>query len=732
MPQPATDGPLARVLPWAATAWLVAAAAAFFAQTLPNNAPISRLDILTLQPFVTDAAFGFTDNGGLRFLGQRLPVFAMAAAVVGASLAVGDLILRRLDAVPSDRWLRVGLAGGLGLSGVSLAVLALGLAGLLNRTTGWGLLAMAGGAWAALRRRPVPVDPATRPPDWCLMLLAGCVPFVVLFLLGAALPSVDFDVREYHLQGPKEGWLSGRIQFLDHNVYTSFPFLTEMHSLLGMTLAGDWWVGALVGKVTLASFALLTAATLYGLGRRVDPAVGALAAAAWLTSPWCHRASTIAYAEGGLTSYVTATLAACVLAWPTPTAGRWAIAGLLAGSGMACKYPGLVQTVAPAGAACLASAWRLRADPKAAGRTVVAFTVGVAAAVGPWLAKNFVETGNPVYPLGYSVFGGRGHDDAWAAKWRAAHSPPLGRLTGPVAAAKDLVRSVNDAVVYNDWQTPLVLVGWPLGLLVAWRLRGATLIAAAGLSIWLFVAWWLLTHRIDRFWVPALPVWCLAAAAGLAWPRALKLESGPWRWAAGGLVVVSMGYHLVFNLTPLVGLNLYATDYAAARRAAARAGGAVSVLNEVLPADARPLLVGEAAVFEAEFEPLYNTVFDASIFQLLTTGDAGRPDAGQPTAPADEVCRRLREARVTHVFVNWSEVLRYRETYGYTDYVTPDRIDQLVSAGALSPVALPTQAATGSVEVLNDSTRKEIARWGPSLIRGDTWTRTALYRVVCD
>ena len=78
------------------------------------------------------------------------------------------------------------------------------------------------------------------------------------------------------------------------------------------------------------------------------------------------------------------------------------------------------------------------------------------------------------------------------------------------------------------------------------------------------------------------------------------------------------------------------------------------------------------------------------------------------------------------------QVLRYRETYGYTDYVTPDRIDQLVSAGALSPVALPTQAATGSVEVLNDSTRKEIARWGPSLIRGDTWTRTALYRVVCD
>jgi hypothetical protein len=55
-------------------------------------------------------------------------------------------------------------------------------------------------------------------------------PFLLLMLFGAMTPSIDFDVKEYHLQGPKEFFQAGRIGFLEHNVYTSFPFLTEMLS----------------------------------------------------------------------------------------------------------------------------------------------------------------------------------------------------------------------------------------------------------------------------------------------------------------------------------------------------------------------------------------------------------------------------------------------------------------------------------------------------------------------
>lgn len=70
------------------------------------------------------------------------------------------------------------------------------------------------------------------------------VPFGVYLLLGAVSPPTDFDVREYHLQGPKEWFQQRQINFLPHNVYTSFPFLTEMLSLTGMIFAADWWHGA--------------------------------------------------------------------------------------------------------------------------------------------------------------------------------------------------------------------------------------------------------------------------------------------------------------------------------------------------------------------------------------------------------------------------------------------------------------------------------------------------------
>ena len=62
-------------------------------------------------------------------------------------------------------------------------------------------------------------------------------------LLGSMLPAIDFDVLEYHLQGPKEYYQAGRIAFLPHNVYTNMPFDVEMLHLLGMEVHGRLVVG---------------------------------------------------------------------------------------------------------------------------------------------------------------------------------------------------------------------------------------------------------------------------------------------------------------------------------------------------------------------------------------------------------------------------------------------------------------------------------------------------------
>ena len=96
------------------------------------------------------------------------------------------------------------------------------------------------------------------------VLLIG-IPFLLHLILGAASPPFDFDVREYHLQGPKEWFLAGRISELRHNVYTSFPFLSEMVSLAAMQVRGEWFLGALSGKMTLAGFQILSILASYAI-----------------------------------------------------------------------------------------------------------------------------------------------------------------------------------------------------------------------------------------------------------------------------------------------------------------------------------------------------------------------------------------------------------------------------------------------------------------------------------
>src|SRR4029077_13634061 len=99
-------------------------------------------------------------------------------------------------------------------------------------------------------------------------------------------------------------------------------------------------------------------------------------------------------------------------------------------------------------------------------------------------------------------------------------------------------------------------------------------------------------------------------------------------------------------------------------------------LNDQLPKGAKVLSVGDAEMFEARFPVVYNTVFDRSIFEDWF---AARPGEGGAMGDPEAIRKKLADEGITHVYVNWLEILRYRApgSYGYTDFVTPERFDQL-------------------------------------------------------
>ena len=131
---------------------------------------------------------------------------------------------------------------------------------------------------------------------WGRLALWIAVPFTLLILLGGMLPPWYFDVREYHLQVPKEWFLKGSIDFLPHNVYGNMTLGASMHALLGMMLLSGpdaWWWGALVGKTVIAAFAPLTAWAVFLMGQRFfarGPA--ALGAVFFISTPWITHVST--------------------------------------------------------------------------------------------------------------------------------------------------------------------------------------------------------------------------------------------------------------------------------------------------------------------------------------------------------------------------------------------------------------------------------------------------------
>jgi len=440
---------------------------------------------------------------------------------------------------------------------------------------------------------------------------------------------------------------------------------TEMLSLMTMTIAGDWWLGALAGKMVIALFAPLTALGLLAAGRRFHgTAAGVVAAIVYLSIPWIVRVSTGGLVEGAVACYLL--LAAyAVLLWRQqkgPSMSLLALAGYLAGGAVACKYPAVLFVVIPLATWILMRKRCQEPFPRSA-RPLCVFLLAAGLGCGLWFAKNAVQTGNPTYPLLYGLFDGRSWTPDKNDQWNRAHSP--GGF-GPGVLAGDLRR----VVLASEWLSPLVVSLAALAFLPD-RSRRLPLALAAyfGFTI---AAWWLLTHRIDRFWIPVLPLLALLAGMGACWNSARW-----WRHTLVGLLVVGLTWSFLVVTTGPGGYNRYFVALERLRTDPQRVSAWHADLNARIEPPGRVLVVGDAQVFDLEMPILYNTCFDDSIFEQIA----------RDRTP-EQIAREFSARGITHVYVNWREVLRYRSpgNYGFTEFVQRDVFQRLVEQGVLEPV----------------------------------------------
>jgi hypothetical protein len=539
----------------------------------PLQAPeLKRSDLWLMM---TDTILGVDDSNsdadaslpesGLQFFPQRLRLLCWAFVILCLACCHGLAIVRGLRlGLRLYRTERIALIGGIGLAVQSMITLVAGLAGQLNPIaiclpSVVSLLV----AWRVGSSEPSVVEnrlstavPARPSGLLIAAVLMVIVPFAIYLLLGSLSPPTDFDVREYHLQGPKEWFQQGRISYLRHNVYTSFPFLREMLPLTAMVLVGDWWEGALAGQAVLACFQSLTACVVFAICTRWLSASAAwLATLIYLTTPWTLRISLIAYAEGALTFYLISS--AMVAFWLIEQSGQGHrlsfLAGMLGGCAMASKYTGLVSVIIPTALIiCWALLRRSVKDQSGADRVISRrdrlrslilplgyFATGVSVMIAPWLLRNLHDTGNPVYPLGYSIFGGSEWSSEMNARWIPAHSSREHSLAL-------LPRHFMDVAVYNMWTSSLLFALSVPAMLLVRRVRVVR--TSFFLIVWGFATWWALTQRIDRFWIPLIPL--LSITAACTW---LLHSSRLWRGFLCVLITAGTSYNVYFCTLALVG-----------------------------------------------------------------------------------------------------------------------------------------------------------------------------------
>ena len=564
----------------------------------------------------------------------------------------------------------------------------------------WVLLFIAAGAWVA---------GATMPP-------------------GFGLFGDGYDVLLYHLQLPREYLNAQHISTLNHNVYSHYPLGNEMLFLLAMILRGGAYEGMYAAQLTHGLMAVLAAVAIFTALRRDDDRRARFSMILLATTPFVLYLSWLAFSE--LTEVLYLTLA---VLWMRQWIASWgsaipalsegsacpalssgiaspdtnahgtlsvgvrsacvrcaAIVGLCLGGACCSKYLSVGLIALPVLAVMLALCMvrgRGSADSGAASRDrrighVVLAGVLTLAVFSPWLIRNQLAVGNPVFPLASDLLG-RGY---WSPqeqqRWLDGHGPEKRPPVPPPPG-------------YQPSQTPDRLVGLWIAfmdpqkslmgqvMVILFLISVATVLAKApGVGPWdasllgIFVVqvlvWMFATHEIPaRFIVPAIVPMVLLGGGFLSMLSRVKrnplrpsaappASGGAWGLAPAvmllaiavlvNLVTMNAAYVLAQNesmvgvigqrgedLTMPAGINRLVSDQTKAR----------------MPADAKFLLVSTVPMFFPDGS-IYATAFDPQ--PLLTLShDARTPEA---------LLESLRHRDVDYVMVNWADLLRLGQSYG--------------------------------------------------------------------
>jgi len=474
------------------------------------------------------------------FLLRWLPILGLGVLIGTSALGFGSLLVMflPLPAMSFSATLATRFIGGCGLASVMMALIH-GLSEPSDPDSlayNWAWVAhlpfACFGVYAShsiFRRRKKaggPRSPIERIACIALIVVLG------MSFLSALSPPIQSDGLRYHLLGPQEWASRGFTHYIPYNTFSNLP------SMLGVLTTAAWphaavftllhWMSLLAAVVLVGECAAIcaravrqsadrdarAAAHLLALGIPVLVIVGA-----WPFSDVAAAGACIAILAVGLAAFDEEAPAARTSAWM----------GLLAGTAVAAKISA-APMVAVLGIGWMIWWVRVRGPQRTMVPAMVIFCVIAALPLIPYFVRNFVNVGNPVYPILAGTLGG----GEWTAECAALYKAQAG-LKGFGHNPVSLLLSPFTTSLFwaskFEGQNPGPALVAVLAMAVPFALRGKQRVAPKRLLLGLLVAMWIgwfAGYQSGRFML--VPVLVATSLAGAAW-------AVEWRDRGRGVVV---------------------------------------------------------------------------------------------------------------------------------------------------------------------------------------------------
>jgi hypothetical protein len=340
-----------------------------------------------------------------------------------------------------------------------------------------------------------------------------------LLLLLVLTPEIGKDALIYHLAVPKLFIEHHGFYFVEGNAFANYPLFGEMLYIIGLVLQDDTLAKSIHFIPLLA---ILSGTGIFIHQRFGKGAFPYLTLLILLSVPSVFITAHMAYNDFFVTYFCLGAVLAFI-AWTEQNGNGWLVlCGLYSGLAVACKYTALLLPFLGG----LGLLWNVRSRNLSTRETIhilILYAIFLILAGSPFYIKNWIVTGNPVYPFLYSIFGGVGWDPDQARLYDI-----FVRTLGMGKEAIDYLllpwnvslRAKLDSPQFDGILGPVFLLTLPFacGIRKWGRLMPIILVYAFGMLIF-----WAASAQQIRYLFPVLPALCITIAYILSYYHDRKL-----------------------------------------------------------------------------------------------------------------------------------------------------------------------------------------------------------------